>query len=201
MRAIKGKILVRFGNGKGIMDSITFDSGAEIFIHGEERPEVWANCIATVISSGVEGINDGDVIGCNYQATFDYDLKDNGERIYKNAFVDPSDPTGNSLIFKISEDMVIFVRHSEPSGLIGLPDKHTDIPFGNWRIMTEQKWGDNDIQVGIKRGRGTCIVTGETLYFEERFRGELYLRKYIVLTEDRIVYATPTSDDSIVIKK
>lgn len=175
----RGNVLIRFENGKGLKDKIKFDSGAEIYVHSDERPEIWANTIGECIASGVEGVSVGDTVGCSYQAVFNYDHDRYGNKIWMNCYRDDE----GSMIFKVSEDLIMFKRDLEG----------VDHAYGNWVLIREARHPEDGLKTGLKRGiglheSGLPLPKGVEIYFEERFRGvELYDRKYIVMHQDRIL--------------
>lgn len=187
-RVTRGYVLVKFGNGHALQSEVELGDGlGKIFVHGDERPEVWANCIGVVVGSGVPGLKVGDIVGCSYQATFDYEHDEWGNKIWgRNCFFDDF----GDMIFKVKEELVMWTRHSAKLG------DPVDTAYGNWVLLREARWPSDGLAVGLKRGiaihvsglEEDGVECGDEVLFNETFRGsELYDRKYLIMDRSRIL--------------
>ncbi len=176
IKCCKGKLIIQFENGKALQDKIKFEGGLELDIWAEERPEFWANCIAKVIYSAVEGISKGDIVGASYQSVFDYELHNDGTRTYKNQI--------EKGVFVVDASMIMFIRGEE------------DVAFGNYvmfkDIEEDDKWKSSLSK--MKKGIGAHhsglegVPKGADVYFEDKYKGEKY-EGYRIMNKDFIFAA------------
>ena len=196
MKVIKGKLLVKFYNGKALQTEVDFGGGHKLEIASESRPEHWANSLAEVVGSGIEGINPGDIVGLEYKVIFDYfyklDSKGNhtDTRIYRNEIELP----GGEKVFLADQSFIFFKMEGDQYKALG---NHIILEPIAGNLEYAKLEGVGMAVAGEKTKKGEAkylsgniegVEPGDVLVFEDKYRFDYkFGGKYIIVLYDHYI--------------
>lgn len=199
MKAIRNTIIVKIQDDKPYVDCLEIE-GAKLFVDGDSRLEHYAKSVGEVISSGIEGVKDGDIVGLGYQSFSNYEFVGN-DRVYLNAV---GDDNGN-IYYVVGKDNILCIF-----------DGKKPIGFGEFVFLKsiehkserDIKTFGVDTRLELNREKGVGLFVsgdlqgvqeGERVLFKEEYRSEYfffdYKDIYIVIEKD-VFYAYEKKKDA-----
>lgn len=191
MKAIRNTIIVKIQDDKPYVDCLEIE-GAKLFVDGDSRLEHYAKSVGEVISSGIEGVKDGDIVGLGYQSFSNYEFVGN-DRVFLNVTKD----LDGSIYYVVEKENVLCV----------FKDKKP-IAFGEFvflKSIEHKSEGDIktfgvDTRLELNREKGVGLFVsgdlegvkeGDKVLFKEEYRSEYFFFDYkevYIVIEKQIFY-------------